>query len=94
MTHPAYGSMSIAASFEILEKIPMVTTILINNIIISTKASCGDLRPKKMNDHSTFKISWEPNAMNAAIFLMRLSLRKVALLVALQIRNNDTPIRT
>ena len=72
----------------------MVTTILINNITISANASCGDLRPKKMNDHSTFKISWEPNAMNAAIFLLRLAVGKVAVLVALQIRNKDIPIRT
>ena len=57
VTHPAYGIINTAASRDILEKITMVTTILINNITISANASCGDLRPKKMNDHSTFKIS-------------------------------------
>ena len=95
MTHPAYGSMSIADSFDILSKITIVTTILINNITISANASCGDLRPKKMNDHSTFKISWEPNAMKADILLPRLAVGKIAVLVvALQTRNNDIPIST
>jgi hypothetical protein len=32
--------------------------------------------------------------MNAAIFLLRLAVGKVAVLVALQIRNKDIPIRT
>ena len=57
MTHPIYGSKSTAASIDIFEKITVVTAILINNIMISTKAICDGLRPKKMNDHSTFKIS-------------------------------------
>lgn len=57
VTHPAYGSMSAAAGFDILEKIAMVTAILVNNIRISANASCGDLRPKKRTDQSTFKIS-------------------------------------
>lgn len=68
----------------------MVTTILANNTRISANASGGDLRPKKSNDHRTFNASWVPNATNAPILVLRLVSGKRV--VALQTRNNDTPI--
>ena len=50
-------AIDIIISDGVLPSIPMstiVTAILINNIMISTKAICDGLRPKKMNDHRTF----------------------------------------
>ena len=56
-THTMYGMSSLAATVDIFLKLYAVNMIVISSNIISGKARAGAFIPKKITDHSVFRVN-------------------------------------